>query len=367
MVQRAQGRHRRARDEDPELIGLSSRAGRGGQRSPPQPMRAMTSATIARRRDQDLRRPRAGRRRGHARHRCRRVLLPAGPVGLRQDHVAAHDRGLRDCPIRAASMSAAATSPTCRCTSATWAWCSSPMPCSRIAPWPRTWPSACACARCRKPDIDRRVDGGAGPGRADRPGRAQARPALGRPAAARGARPRARDRAAGAAVRRAAGRARPQAAPADAVRAEGAAEAAGRHPGLRHPRPGRGAGDERPHRRDEPRPGRAGRRADRDLRAAAHALRRRLHRRDQYPGGGRPRPRAQAGEDPPGAAGRGARFGHRRDRELPGRLDALSCQNRRRTLPARARDPRRRTRRRATPGDAVGLMWNDPDTVLLEG
>ena len=35
-------------------------------------------------------------------------------------------------------------------------------------------------------------------------------------------------------------------------------------------------------------PRRAGRRADRDLRTAAHALRRRLHRRDQYPGGGGP-------------------------------------------------------------------------------
>ena len=32
---------------------------------------------------------------GHARHRRRRVLFLAGPVGLRQDHVAAHDCGLR--------------------------------------------------------------------------------------------------------------------------------------------------------------------------------------------------------------------------------------------------------------------------------
>src|SRR6266478_5500496 len=39
---------------------------------------------------------------------------------------------------------------------------------------------------------------------------------------------------------------------------------------------------------------------DRKLRAAAHAFRRRLHRRDQHPGGGGPRPRLAAGEDPPG-------------------------------------------------------------------
>ena len=56
----------------------------------------------------------------------------------------------------------------------------------------------------------------------------------------------------------------------------------------------------------------------------------------------RPRPCAAAGEDPPGV-GRRARLGHRRDREFPGRLDAAACQNRRRPLPAGARDPRRRT------------------------
>ena len=79
-----------------------------------------------------------------------------------------------------------------------------------------------------------------------------------------------------------------------------------------------------------------------------------------------PRPRAAAGEDPPGV-GRRARLGHRRDREFPGRLDAAARQNRRRPLSAGARDPRRRTavaQRRVTRSD---LMWNDQDTVLLEG
>ncbi len=59
--------------------------------------------------------------------------------------------------LRSRSCSPAATSPTCPCTSATWAWCSSPMRCSRIAPWPRTWPSVCACARCPSPTSQRRV------------------------------------------------------------------------------------------------------------------------------------------------------------------------------------------------------------------
>ena len=95
------------------------------------------------------------------------------------------------------------------------------------------------------------------------------------------------------------------------------------------------------------RPGRAGRRADRDLRAPAHALRRRLHRRDQHPGGGRPARALRPGEDPPGAGRRGASRRRRRDRQLPGRRDALSRAGRRRPHPAGARDPRRRTRARA--------------------
>ncbi len=75
-------------------------------------------------------------------------------------------------------------------------------------------------------------------------------PALGRPAPARGARPRDRQPPARAAARRAARRARPEAAPGDAARAEVDPARAERahHLHLRHPRPGRGADDERPHR-----------------------------------------------------------------------------------------------------------------------
>ena len=92
---------------------------------------------------------------------------------------------------------------------------------------------------------------GADHGPARRPRRAQADPALRRPAPARRARARARQPAAGAAARRAARRARPQAAPADAARAQGHPARAERadHVHLRHARPGRGADDERPHRR----------------------------------------------------------------------------------------------------------------------
>ena len=53
------------------------------------------------------------------------------------------------------------------------------------------------------------------------------------------------------------------------------------HHHLRHPRPGRSAVDVRPHRRDERRPGRAGRHAVRDLQLSAHPLRRFLRRHPQ--------------------------------------------------------------------------------------
>ena len=102
------------------------------------------------------------------------------------------------------------------------------------------------------------------PGYGDRkPGRALRRPAPAR-------RPGAGDRqpAPGAAARRAARRARPEAARADAGRAEGDPGRGRDHLRLRHPRPGRGADDERPDRRLQPGPDRAGQPAGRALRAA---------------------------------------------------------------------------------------------------
>ena len=87
--------------------------------------------------------------------------------------------------------------------------------------------------------------------------------ALGRPAPARRARPRARQRAARAPARRAARRARPQAPRGDAGRAEGDPAPPRHHLRLRHPRPGRGAVDGRPGRGLRPRPHRPGRHARR--------------------------------------------------------------------------------------------------------
>ena len=55
----------------------------------------------------------------------------------------------------------------------------------------RTSPSRCRCASCRKAEIDRKVRAAAQGARHHPPARAQAARAVGRPAAARGARPRA--------------------------------------------------------------------------------------------------------------------------------------------------------------------------------
>ena len=91
---------------------------------------------------------------------------------------------------------------------------------------------------------------------------------VGRPAAACRRRPGTRQPAERAAARRAARRARPQAARGDADRAEAAAEPARHHVRVRHPRPGRGDGHERPHRDHARRPHRAARRSRDRLRTA---------------------------------------------------------------------------------------------------
>ena len=92
--------------------------------------------------------------------------------------------------------------------------------------------------------------------------------ALRRPAPARRARARARQPARRAAARRAARRARPQAAQADAGGAQGDPARGRDHVPLRHPRPGGGARDVRPHRGHERRRRRAVRHARGGLRAA---------------------------------------------------------------------------------------------------
>ena len=102
-----------------------------------------------------------------------------------------------------------------------------------------------------KHDVRSRVDEALEHG-ADGPVRqAQAGAAVRRPAAARRAGPGAGAEAGRAAAGRAAGRARCEAAKAAAARAEGAAAAGRHHLHLRDARPGGGADDERPDRRDE--------------------------------------------------------------------------------------------------------------------
>ena len=140
-------------------------------------------------------------------------------------------------------------------------------------------------------------------------------PALRRPAPAGRARPGARQPAPGPAPRRAPRRPRPQAPRGDADRAQGDPARRRDHVHLRDPRPGRGPDDERPDRRLQPRPDRAGRLARRGLRAAGDRVRGRL-RGHLEPAQGRGR-RARlrhgrhvhrpAREDPHGRARRGGR------------------------------------------------------------
>ncbi len=71
-------------------------------------------------------RSRGRRRRSHRRRR--RVLHPAGAVGLRQDHLAAHDRRLLRSRCRPDPLWCQADRQSCRRIRATSAWCSRTMP-----------------------------------------------------------------------------------------------------------------------------------------------------------------------------------------------------------------------------------------------
>ena len=150
-----------------------------------------------------------------------------------------------------------------------------------LFPHMTVWDNIAFGPRSRKVDekeIAKRVDEMLEIVRLARVREAQAHPAVRRAAAARRARPRARELPERVAARRTARRARPQAAPGDADRAQ-AHPARGRdHVHLRDPRSGRGAHDERPDRGDEPGLGRADRRARGDLPPPAVGVRRRLHR-----------------------------------------------------------------------------------------
>ena len=218
-------------------------------------------------RDEALRRGDGGRR-PQPHDRSGRVLLAARAVGLRQDDDAADGRGLRAADRGRGVPRGRAG----RDRAAVQAQRQHGVPELRAVRAPRrrraTSPSGSSAARSRRPEIETRV--------AEalelvqlrgRETRAPER-ALGRPAPARRARPRARQPARGAAARRAARRARPQAAQADAGGAQGDPARGRHHVPLRHPRPGGGAGDVRPHRGHGRRRGRAVRDARGGLRAA---------------------------------------------------------------------------------------------------
>ena len=104
-------------------------------------------------------------------------------------------------------------------------------------------------------------------------------PAVGRPAPARGARPRDGVRAATDPDGRAALRARQATARNHADRIAAPASQARRDDRLRHARPARGAHDERSRGRAEERPARADRYAGASLRPSVRCVRRELHRR----------------------------------------------------------------------------------------
>ena len=117
---------------------------------------------------------------------------------------------------------------------------------------------------------------------------------VGRPAAARRARARARDRAGHPAARRAAVESRREAARRGPRRDSRAAAQARAHDGDGHARPGRGADDGRPARRDVQRQSAAGRLAARALRASRQCVCRGLRRPHEF----RPRPGRSAGPLP---------------------------------------------------------------------
>ena len=199
-----------------------------------------------------------------ARHQGRGVLRAAGPERLRQDHAVADARRLRDAgrgphPARRQGHRAGAAAPA---------------PGQHDVPELRAVSASFRARQHRlRPEArghgargDRRPRGRDGrAGQARGTGEAQARPALRRPEAARGAGALAGAPAAAAAARRAARRARQEAAREHPARTDGTAAPARHDLRHRHPRSGRGDDGGRPHRRDGCGPARTGRDAQREL------------------------------------------------------------------------------------------------------
>ena len=92
----------------------------------------------------------------------RRVPDAARSVGVRQDHDAAHDRGLRRRPPPAASRWAATTSRACPRRSGTWGWSSRTIRSFRTSPSPTTSPSRWWSGAWRRRTRDDARQGAAG-------------------------------------------------------------------------------------------------------------------------------------------------------------------------------------------------------------
>ena len=197
-----------------------------------------------------------------------------GPSRQRQEHASARDRRARDARLGHRADRGRGHHAVDRCARAGWASCFQHYAAFKhmtVRRQRRLRPDDPQAAEGR----ERRAGGGAA--RTCRARRRLGGPlplaALGRPAPADGARPRARGRAARAAARRAVRRAR-------RPRARGAARMAAPPPrrgprddDLRHARPGGGDGDRRADRRRQRRPDRAVRVARADLRRAREPVR----------------------------------------------------------------------------------------------
>ena len=217
-----------------------------------------------------------------ARGRAGRVRLLPRPLGLRQDHAAAHHRRARsaerghDLAGRARHLGAAAGAARLR----------HRVPVVRAVPQPDASSTTSLTAWSTGARSRKRSSRAGSPSCCTLVGLPDAgakypEPALRRPAAAHRARAGARDLAGTAAAGRAAVGARRDRARAPAPGDPRAAAAPRRHHHHGDARPGRGALDGRPHRGDEPGRDRAGRHAARDLPRARHAVRRGLRRQGE--------------------------------------------------------------------------------------
>ena len=210
-------------------------------------------------------------------HREGRVRGAGRPLGLRQDHDAAHPRRARDGDLgpRPHQRARRDGRPPRRARHRHGVPELRALPAHDRAPEHRLRDEGARHAQGR----DRRPRGRGREAPRARPlPRPQAQEPLGRPAPARRHRPRARPPAAGVPVRRAAVEPRREAPGRDADRDQAPPAPPRHHRRLRHPRPGRGDDDGRPRGRHARGPHRTGGRPHHALRTPREPVRGELHR-----------------------------------------------------------------------------------------